>query len=93
MTQEGSAGTEAYYQDALRRIRVLERDFALSIKHEEELVRENAKLSKALFRQADNMAFILNHVDIPGPWLEKFQRELQQDRDGIGRDGGETRFG
>lgn len=82
MNQEGSAGNEAYYQDELRRVRVLERELSLARKHEEELVNAVSKLSKALNRQGDNMSFILNHVDIPRPWQEKFQRELQQDWNG-----------
>jgi len=34
----------------------------------------------ALSRQADNMAFILNHMTIPDQWYEKFSRELEEDR-------------
>lgn len=34
----------------------------------------------ALERQADNMAFILNHVGVPQPWYDKFSRELAVDR-------------
>jgi hypothetical protein len=38
---------------------------------------------QALERQCANMAFILNHVSVPGQWYAKFKRELEVDRDGI----------
>lgn len=39
-----------------------------------------AGLEKALERQGDNMAFVINHVTIPNQWMEKFMRELDEDR-------------
>ena len=41
---------------------------------------ELAGLRKALERQGDNMAFVINHVTIPKQWMEKFIRELEEDR-------------
>jgi hypothetical protein len=40
---------------------------------------EIERLRGALKRQADNMAFALNRVDLRG-WTEKFSRELAEDR-------------
>lgn len=34
----------------------------------------------ALSRQADNMAFVLNHHPLPDQWYDKFTRELAEDR-------------
>ncbi len=39
-----------------------------------------AALIEALDRQCDNIAFILNHMKIPEQWLEKFNKELIEDR-------------
>ncbi|MEN3145735.1 hypothetical protein ABCW43_00310 [Neorhizobium sp. IRAMC:178] len=44
---------------------------------------ELAKLREALNRQADNMAFVINHVTLPGQWLEKFMVELDADRSAL----------
>ncbi|MEI6644080.1 MAG: hypothetical protein WCL10_18825 [Novosphingobium sp.] len=38
------------------------------------------KLREALTRQADNMAFVLNHFDVFGQWYFKFRTELEEDR-------------
>lgn len=38
---------------------------------------------KAFHRQADNMAFIINHVGLPDQWREKFMRELDEDRSAL----------
>lgn len=38
------------------------------------------RLAKALGRQADNMAFLLNHAPIVQHWYEKFSTELADDR-------------
>ena len=47
---------------------------------EKELVQARIdKLTEALTRQSDNMAFVLNHTDT-GNLYEKFLRELEQDR-------------
>ncbi len=35
----------------------------------------------ALERQTDNMAFIMNHFNIPQEWYTKFTREIDQDRE------------
>lgn len=40
---------------------------------------EIERLRKALDRQCDNMAFILNHAETYH-WFNKFDRELQEDR-------------
>jgi hypothetical protein len=37
-------------------------------------------LVAALTRQADNMALILNHFDVPAQWYDKFTQELADDR-------------
>jgi len=39
-----------------------------------------AQLREALTRQADNMAFVLNHFDVFGQWYIKFRTELEEDR-------------
>lgn len=39
-----------------------------------------SEAARALRRQADNMAFVINHVTLPAQWLEKFMRELEEDR-------------
>ena len=38
------------------------------------------KIIAAATRQADNVAFILNHVTLPDEWYEKLTRELAEDR-------------
>jgi hypothetical protein len=43
-----------------------------------------AKLEAALSRQADNMAFVLNHAGLPDQWYEKFLSELALDRTTLG---------
>jgi len=37
-------------------------------------------LIEALDRQCDNMAFVLNHMSVPGQWNDKFTEELEADR-------------
>lgn len=37
-------------------------------------------LVEALNRQGDNMAFIINHATLPDQWMDKFSRELAEDR-------------
>lgn len=37
-------------------------------------------LVEALRRQSDNMAFIINHATLPDQWMDKFSRELTEDR-------------
>ncbi len=39
--------------------------------------------AKAFHRQADNMAFIINHMGMPDQWREKFMRELGEDRSAL----------
>jgi hypothetical protein len=46
---------------------------------------EVERLRKALQRQADNMAFILNHAEL-GRWYDKFTRELSEDRAALSKD-------
>lgn len=41
---------------------------------------EHAEIVEALDRQCDNIAFILNHHQLPDQWNEKFTRELEKDR-------------
>jgi hypothetical protein len=38
-----------------------------------------AELEAALTRQGDNMAFVLNHMDVKN-WYDKFTTELAEDR-------------
>ena len=40
---------------------------------------QNARLVGALDRQCDNMAFVINHVNLHG-FYDKFQAELEADR-------------
>jgi hypothetical protein len=40
---------------------------------------EIERLRKALSRQCDNMAFVVNHVTLHG-WYDKFKDELEEDR-------------
>ena len=49
-----------------------------------DLKEENARLREALRRQADNMAFVLNHATLPDLWYEKFCDELAIDRAALG---------
>lgn len=42
---------------------------------------ENAR--EAFGRQADNMAFVINHMDLPPQWYEKFTKELEEDREAL----------
>ena len=39
-----------------------------------------AELEAALTRQADNMAYAVNNMNIPDRWYDKFMRELKEDR-------------
>lgn len=62
-------------------------EFDYSIQHAKDCadkLREKDKtieaLKKALDRQADNMAFILNHVQLSDQWWHKFNNELAEDR-------------
>jgi len=41
---------------------------------------------KALERQTDNVAFILNHVALPDHWYDKFKSELEEDRAALTKD-------
>lgn len=43
------------------------------------LTAERDALAKALDRQCDNMAFVVNHVSLHA-WYDKFKNELEQDR-------------
>jgi hypothetical protein len=44
-----------------------------------EAARKIRELRGALQRQADNMAFLLNHVEVPQKWREKYSAELRVD--------------
>jgi hypothetical protein len=39
-----------------------------------------AALAEALTRQTDNMAFVLNRVDVAEQWFDRFGSELRDDR-------------
>lgn len=39
-----------------------------------------ATIERALLRQADNMAFVLNKAPLSQNWYEKFKKELAEDR-------------
>ena len=39
------------------------------------------ELLEALDQQCDNIAFILNRVNMPGLWVGKFEKELKAARD------------
>lgn len=39
------------------------------------------KLKEALSRQCDNIAFVINNMDVPGFWYGKFKTELEADRE------------
>lgn len=58
----------------------------------EQVSRERDGLRQALKRQTDNMAFILNRVDLHR-WHDKFEQEMTEDRAFLNtmddRDGGE----
>jgi hypothetical protein len=41
-----------------------------------------AELEVALTRQGDNMAFVLNHMDVKN-WYDKFTTELAEDREAL----------
>ena len=41
------------------------------------------RVTAALKRQADNMAFVLNHASLPEQWADKFAAELEADRAAI----------
>lgn len=43
------------------------------------LIADYERMRGALERQADNMAFVLNRVDLPESWLAKFNREMTED--------------
>lgn len=49
-------------------------------KRAERLSAELEECRKALERQGDNMAFILNRVELPEAWFAKFDAELAEDR-------------
>lgn len=44
------------------------------------------ELEKALERQCDNIAFVINHVTLPDSWHEKFQCELEIARAALDQD-------
>jgi len=44
------------------------------------------RAEKALERQTDNVAFILNHVALPDHWYDKFKSELEEDRAALTKD-------
>lgn len=46
-------------------------------------LRQEPSVDAAFRRQTDNLAFILNRVDLPPAWFEKFDRELAEDRQAI----------
>lgn len=41
---------------------------------------EVERLREALQRQSDNMAFVLNHFNVPAQWYDKLTSELADDR-------------
>lgn len=43
------------------------------------------ELAKALYRQMENMAFVLNHIPVPEQWFEKFNKELSEDYRALSR--------
>ncbi len=45
------------------------------------------RLRETFARLADNMAFALNHIDMPRQWYDKFCRELEEDRATVGQQG------
>jgi hypothetical protein len=45
-----------------------------------ELQSRVASMEKALERQGDNMALVINHAGLPQQWYEKFRSELEEDR-------------
>lgn len=49
--------------------------------------KDGAALVEALGRQCDNMAFVLNHFDVPHRWYEKLQDELLKDRTALAKFG------
>lgn len=51
----------------------------------ERAVNSHDDMLAALSRQADNMAFIINHVTLPEQWRDKFMRELDEDRAAISK--------
>lgn len=60
-------------------------EFALDTA-QSQLVISNDRLRAAegaLRRQADNMAFVLNHAPLPEGWYDKFTRELAEDRSAL----------
>lgn len=46
-------------------------------------LRQEPSVEAAFRRQTDNLAFILNRVDLPPAWFAKFDRELAEDRQAI----------
>jgi hypothetical protein len=38
-------------------------------------------VTEAFRRQAANMAFVINHIQLPDAWYKKFTEELEQDRE------------
>lgn len=52
-------------------------DLIAALKASEARVKE---LEEAVSRQCDNMAFVLNRVNIPPQWFRKFDDELAEDR-------------
>lgn len=47
------------------------------------LLSDMDKVREASNRQADNMAFILNHAELPKQWYDKFTKELAEDRQAL----------
>lgn len=50
-----------------------------------DLAAENERLRAALERQSDNMAFVLNHMEVQKQWYEKFTNELSENREALER--------
>lgn len=48
-----------------------------------DLTRERDEARAALNRQADNMAFVLNHATLPDQYYSKFSHELAEDRSAL----------
>lgn len=75
--------TTTYYKSEERcpNIVVCAKDYDKLVAEKQKLIQDIDAIKLAFHRQADSMAFVINNVEMPDRWYDKFQKELAEDRE------------